>query len=155
MQRKQVIFVADSLDNAHKFQQVLSSLDVDVAAGSSAQFKKLLGRHPACDLVVYEARGGASEDVAGIEALLLDGKGICASSGSACTSGSLDPSHVLLAIGRPHEVAHGSLRLTLCESNTEAEIDHILACVPEIVAYLRGMSPVWRDLVEGKKSFIL
>ena len=87
--------------------------------------------------------------------LLLDGKGICASSGSACTSGSLDPSHVLLAIGRPHEVAHGSLRLTLCESNTEAEIDHILACVPEIVAYLRGMSPVWRDLVEGKKSFIL
>ena len=71
------------------------------------------------------------------------------------TSGSLDPSHVLLAIGRPHEVAHGSLRLTLCESNTEAEIDHILACVPEIVAYLRGMSPVWRDLVEGKKSFIL
>ena len=64
MQRKQVIFVADSLDNAHKFQQVLSSLDVDVAAGSSAQFKKLLGRHPACDLVVYEARGGASEDVA-------------------------------------------------------------------------------------------
>ena len=72
MQRKQVIFVADSLDNAHKFQQVLSSLDVDVAAGSSAQFKKLLGRHPACDLVVYEARGGASEDVAGIEALLLE-----------------------------------------------------------------------------------
>ena len=62
---------------------------------------------------------------------------------------------MLLAIGRPHEVAHGSLRLTLCESNTEAEIDHILACVPEIVAYLRGMSPVWRDLVEGKKSFIL
>ena len=72
MQRKQVIFVADSLDNAHKFQQVLSGLDVDVAAGSSAQFKKLLGRHPACDLVVYEARGGASEDVAGIEALLLE-----------------------------------------------------------------------------------
>ena len=72
MQRKQVIFVAVSLDNAHKFQQVLSSLDVDVAAGSSAQFKKLLGRHPACDLVVYEARGGASEDVAGIEALLLE-----------------------------------------------------------------------------------
>ena len=72
MQRKQVIFVADSLDNAHKFQQVLSSLDVDVAAGSSAQFKKLLGQHPACDLVVYEARGGASEDVAGIEALLLE-----------------------------------------------------------------------------------
>ena len=72
MQRKQVIFVADSPDNAHKFQQVLSSLDVDVAAGSSAQFKKLPGRHPACDLVVYEARGGASEDVAGIEALLLE-----------------------------------------------------------------------------------
>lgn len=72
MQRKRVIFVADSLDNAHKFQQVLSGLDVDVTAGSSAQFKKLLAQHPACDLVVYEARGGAVEDVAGIEAALLE-----------------------------------------------------------------------------------
>ena len=87
--------------------------------------------------------------------LLLDAKGICASSGSACTSGSLDPSHVLLAIGRPHEVAHGSLRLSLCEENTEEEIDQILAAVPEIVEYLRGMSPMWKDLVAGKKKFIL
>ena len=87
--------------------------------------------------------------------LLLDAKGICASSGSACTSGSLDPSHVLLAIGRPHEVAHGSLRLSLCEWNTEAEIDHILAETPQIVEYLRNMSPMWKDLVGGKKQFIL
>lgn len=87
--------------------------------------------------------------------LLLDAKGVYASSGSACTSGSLDPSHVLLAIGRPHEVAHGSLRLSLSEYNTDEEIDHILAVVPEVVAYLRNMSPVWRDLQNGKRRFIL
>ena len=87
--------------------------------------------------------------------LLLDMKGVCASSGSACTSGSLDPSHVLLAIGRVHDVAHGSLRLSLCEYNTEEEVDHMLKVVPEVVAYLRGMSPVWRDLQEGKRQYIL
>ena len=87
--------------------------------------------------------------------LLLDDRGICASSGSACTSGSLDPSHVLLAIGRPHEVAHGSLRLSLCEENTEADVDAILKAVPEIVAYLRNMSPLWKDKVSGKKEFVL
>jgi len=87
--------------------------------------------------------------------LLLDAKGICASSGSACTSGSLDPSHVLLAIGRPHDVAHGSLRLSLCEWNTDEEIDRILDAVPEVVEYLRGMSPLWKDLVSGKKPFTL
>ena len=87
--------------------------------------------------------------------LMLDAKGICASSGSACTSGSLDPSHVLLAIGRPHEVAHGSLRLSLCEWNTEEEVDYILAELPGIVAYLRSISPVWKDLESGKKQFIL
>ena len=87
--------------------------------------------------------------------LLLDAKGICASSGSACTSGSLDPSHVLLAIGRPHDVAHGSLRLSLCEWNTDEEVDRILKAVPEVVAYLRGMSPLWQDLVSGKKPFTL
>ncbi len=87
--------------------------------------------------------------------LLLDAKGVCASSGSACTSGSLDPSHVLLAIGRVHDVAHGSLRLSLCEYNTEEEVDHIIQVVPEVVAYLRGMSPVWRDLQEGKRQYIL
>lgn len=87
--------------------------------------------------------------------LLLDAKGICASSGSACTSGSLDPSHVLLAIGRPHEVAHGSLRLSLCEWNTEEEVDIILREVPRVVEYLRNMSPMWKDLVSGKKPFML
>ena len=87
--------------------------------------------------------------------LLLDAKGICASSGSACTSGSLDPSHVLLAIGRPHDVAHGSLRLSLCEWNTDEEVDRILDAVPEVVEYLRGMSPLWKDLVSGKKQFAL
>ena len=87
--------------------------------------------------------------------LLLDDRGICASSGSACTSGSLDPSHVLLAIGRPHEVAHGSLRLSLSEWNQPWEIDHILREVPRVVAYLRSMSPVWKDLESGKKQFML
>ena len=87
--------------------------------------------------------------------LLLDAKGICASSGSACTSGSLDPSHVLLAIGRPHEVAHGSLRLSLSEWNTEEEVDYMLKAIPEVVEYLRGMSPVWQDLISGKRSFVL
>ncbi len=87
--------------------------------------------------------------------LLLDMKGVQASSGSACTSGSLDPSHVLLAIGRVHDVAHGSLRLSLSEYNTEEEIDHILTVVPEVVAYLRSISPVWRDLQTGKRTYIL
>ena len=87
--------------------------------------------------------------------LLLDEKGIAASSGSACTSGSLDPSHVLLAIGRVHDVAHGSLRLTLSAENTEEEIDYLASSVAEVVAYLRSISPVWRDLCEGKRNFIL
>ena len=87
--------------------------------------------------------------------LLLDAKGISASSGSACTSGSLDPSHVLLAIGRVHDVAHGSLRLSLSHYNTEEEIDHILTAVPEVVSLLRNMSPVWRDLQNGVREYIL
>ena len=87
--------------------------------------------------------------------LLLDAHGVCASSGSACTSGSLDPSHVLLAIGRVHDVAHGSLRLSLCEYNTEEEVDHILDVVPQVVSYLRNMSPVWRDLQTGVREYIL
>lgn len=86
--------------------------------------------------------------------LLLDDKGISASSGSACTSGSLDPSHVLLAIGRPHEVAHGSLRLSLGEDITEEEIDYIIKSVEEVVTYLRNMSPFWRDLVNGKRPHV-
>ena len=87
--------------------------------------------------------------------LLLDDKGIQASSGSACTSGSLDPSHVLLAIGRVHDVAHGSLRLSIDESITDSDVDEIIAKVTEVVEYLRGFSPIWRDLTEGKKQFIL
>ena len=87
--------------------------------------------------------------------LYLDANGIAASSGSACTSGSLDPSHVLLAIGRVHDVAHGSLRLSLCHENTEEEVDHILKVVPEVVTLLRNMSPVWRDLQEGTREYIL
>lgn len=87
--------------------------------------------------------------------LLLDAKGICASSGSACTSGSLDPSHVLLAIGRPHEIAHGSLRLSLCEENTEEEAEYIINAVTQVVAYLRSISPVWRSLEEGKQNFVI
>ncbi len=87
--------------------------------------------------------------------LRLDDKGISASSGSACTSGSLDPSHVLLAIGRPHEVAHGSLRLSLGDDITEEQIDYLIKSVKEVVEELRSMSPVWHDLCEGKKKFIL
>ena len=87
--------------------------------------------------------------------LLLDAKGICASSGSACTSGSLDPSHVLLAIGRTRELARGSLRLSLCAQNTDEDVDRILEAVPETVQYLRGSSPMWRDLAGGKKPFRL
>lgn len=86
--------------------------------------------------------------------LLLDDKDICASSGSACTSGSLDPSHVLLAIGRPHEVAHGSLRLSLGEDTTEEDIDYLIKSVTEVVTYLRNMSPFWRDLVNGKRQHV-
>ena len=87
--------------------------------------------------------------------LLLDAQGICASSGSACTSGSLDPSHVLLSIGRVHDVAHGSLRLSVCHLNTDEEVDHMLKVVPEVVQLLRNMSPVWRDLQTGKREYIL
>ena len=87
--------------------------------------------------------------------LMLDDKGIAASSGSACTSGSLDPSHVLLALGRPHEVAHGSLRLSLSGSNTEAEVDYILSVLPDIIAYLREISPVWDELERGLRPHLI
>ena len=121
-----------------------------------------LSKIPHCALngdAVNRLPGNVSFCFEGIEGesllLLLDMKGVCASSGSACTSGSLDPSHVLLAIGRVHDVAHGSLRLSLCEYNTDEEVDHILSVVPEVVAYLRGISPVWRDLQTGKREYIL
>ena len=87
--------------------------------------------------------------------LLLDAKHIAASSGSACTSGSLDPSHVLLAIGRPHEVAHGSLRLSLCEENTEEDVKNIIEAVTEVVAYLRDISPVWEALEKGTQKHVI
>lgn len=87
--------------------------------------------------------------------LLLDDKGISASSGSACTSGSLDPSHVLLALGLPHEVAHGSLRISLSEYNTKEEAEHIIREVPKVVEYLRSMSPIWKDLQEGKREYVI
>ena len=109
--------------------------------------------------LVHRLPGNVNFCFEGIEGesilLLLDARGICASSGSACTSGSLDPSHVLLAIGRPHEVAHGSLRLSLCEWNTEEEVDYMLKVIPEVVEYLRGMSPVWKELLSGQRQFIL
>lgn len=96
------------------------------------------------------------EGIEGESLLLhLDAKGIAASSGSACTSGSLDPSHVLLALGRPHEIAHGSLRLTLSEYNTEAEIDYILEELPKIVSYLRDISPVWDELETGQRTHLI
>ena len=120
-----------------------------------------LSKVPHCVLngdAVNRLPGNVSFCFEGIEGeallLLLDAKGVAASSGSACTSGSLDPSHVLLAIGRPHEIAHGSLRLSLCEENTAEEMDHILKVVPEVVEYLRKMSPVWKDLESGKRQFI-
>ncbi len=87
--------------------------------------------------------------------LLLDAKGICASSGSACTSGSLDPSHVLLALGLPHEVAHGSLRLSLCPDNTEEEMRYIVEEVPKVVEYLRSISPVWEELEKGERQHLI
>lgn len=106
-------------------------------------------RLPGCVNMCFEGIEGESL------LLLLDARGICASSGSACTSGSLDPSHVLLAIGRPHEVAHGSLRLTLSEENTPDQIEYIIKSVKEVVEYLRKISPVWQDLQEGKRSYVI
>ena len=87
--------------------------------------------------------------------LLLDDKGIAASSGSACTSGSLDPSHVLLAIGRPHEVAHGSLRLTLSDETTQEEINTTVQAVTDVVTRLRTMSPVWDELQKGVRPYVI
>ena len=121
-----------------------------------------LSKIPHCALngdPVNRLPGNVSFCFEGIEGesllLYLDAMGISASSGSACTSGSLDPSHVLLAIGRIHDVAHGSLRLSLSEYNTDEEVDHILECVPKVVQNLRNMSPVWRDLLNGKREYIL
>lgn len=143
-----------SVENLPKTSPYVRSLRDDLIA----QLSKI----PHCSLNGDKEKrldGNVSFCFEGIEGesllLLLDEAGIAASSGSACTSGSLDPSHVLLAIGRVHDVAHGSLRLTLCENNTKEEIDYLAKKVADVVEYLRNMSPVWRDLQSGKRSYIL
>ncbi len=142
----------------------LAHLDENTVKVTAMRNKLIAGlsQIPHCSLngdCVNRLPGNVSFCFEGIEGesllLYLDMMGIAASSGSACTSGSLDPSHVLLAIGRVHDVAHGSLRLSVCEYNTDEEIDHILACVPQVVERLRAMSPVWRDLQTGKRQYIL
>ena len=152
-----IMGMAAALDDA------IANMDAHTAHVTALRDKLIAGlsKIPHCVLngdPVNRLPGNVSFCFEGIEGesllLLLDAKGVCASSGSACTSGSLDPSHVLLAIGRPHEIAHGSLRLSLCADNTEEEIDHILEVVPQVVEYLRKMSPVWKDLEGGKRQYI-
>ena len=149
-----VAALEESLSNLEENTKTVTALRDKLIAG--------LSQIPHCALngdPINRLAGNVSFCFEGIEGesllLLLDMKGVQASSGSACTSGSLDPSHVLLAIGRVHDVAHGSLRLSLSEYNTEEEVDHILTVVPEVVAYLRSISPVWRDLQTGKRTYIL
>ena len=145
-------------------EEACANMEVNNAKVTAMRDKLIAGlsQIPHCDLNgdrTNRLPGNVSFCFEGIEGeallLMLDMKGICASSGSACTSGSLDPSHVLLAIGRVHDVAHGSLRLSLSHHNTDEEIDHILTAVPQVVQALRNMSPVWRDLMTGKRQFIL
>ena len=145
-------------------EDAIANLDVNTRKVTALRDKLIAGlsQIPHCALngdAVNRLPGNVSFCFEGIEGesllLMLDMQGVCASSGSACTSGSLDPSHVLLAIGRVHDVAHGSLRLSLSEYNTEEEVDHILSVVPQVVQYLRNMSPVWRDLQTGKREYIL
>ena len=149
---------------AAAFEEACSHIDEDTPRVTAMRDRLIegLSKIPHCALngdPVNRLPGNVNFCFEGIEGesilLLLDARGICASSGSACTSGSLDPSHVLLAIGRPHEVAHGSLRLSIDAWNTDEDVDRILAAVPEVVAYLRDMSPVWKDLESGKREFVL
>ncbi len=149
---------------AAALQEACQNLEKNTAYVTALRDKLIAGlsQIPHCSLngdPVNRLPGNVSFCFEGIEGesllLMLDALGICASSGSACTSGSLDPSHVLLAIGRVHDVAHGSLRLSLCHYNTVEEIEHILQAVPKVVQNLRNMSPVWRDLQEGKREYIL
>ncbi|MBQ7415933.1 MAG: cysteine desulfurase NifS [Oscillospiraceae bacterium] len=149
---------------AAALEDACANMDTNMAKVAAMRDKLIEGlrKIPHCALngdAVNRLPNNVSFCFEGIEGesllLLLDMKGVCASSGSACTSGSLDPSHVLLAIGRVHDVAHGSLRLSLSEYNTMEEMDHILTVVPEVVAYLRSISPVWRDLQTGKREYIL
>ena len=148
---------------AAALDEAMAALDAHTEKVTALRDKLIegLSKIPHCVLngdPVNRLPGNVSFCFEGIEGeallLLLDAKGVCASSGSACTSGSLDPSHVLLAIGRPHEIAHGSLRLSLSDENTDEEMDHILTAVPQVVQYLRKMSPVWKDLEAGKRQFI-
>ncbi len=145
-------------------EEAIANLQTNTAKVTALRDKLIVGlsQIPHCALngdAVNRLPGNISFCFEGIEGesllLLLDMYGISASSGSACTSGDLDPSHVLLAIGRVHDVAHGSLRLSLSHYNTDEEIDHILSAVPAVVQQLRSMSPVWRDLQTGKRTYIL
>ena len=149
---------------AAALQEACAHIDENAAKVSALRDKLMAGLsqipHSALNGdPVHRLPGNVNFCFEGIEGesllLLLDAKGISASSGSACTSGSLDPSHVLLAIGRPHEVAHGSLRLTLCEENTMEEVEYMLKEIPQVVTYLRNMSPVWKELERGEKQFML
>ena len=144
----------EACDRIDETTEKVTALRDKLIAGLSQIPHSVLNGDP-----VHRLPGNVNLCFEGIEGesllLLLDQKGICASSGSACTSGSLDPSHVLLAIGRPHEVAHGSLRLSLCEDNSPEEVEYVLREVPRIVEYLRTMSPVWKYLMNGKRKFML
>ncbi len=144
----------EACENMEKNAQHVTALRDRLIAGlSKIPHSRLNGSHE------HRLPGNVNFVFEGVEGesllLLLDAKGVCASSGSACTSGSLDPSHVLLSIGLPHEVAHGSLRLTLCEANTEAEVDYIIECVAPIIEYLRNMSPLWDELEKGERKHVI
>ena len=144
----------EACDHLEENAAKVSALRDKLIAGLAAVPHSILNGHPTNRLP-----GNVNLCFEGIEGesllLLLDDKGICASSGSACTSGSLDPSHVLLAIGRPHEIAHGSLRLSLSEWNTQEEVDYMLAEIPKVVDYLRNMSPLWRAMEKGEKPYVI
>ena len=146
--------LSDACENLEKNAAKVSALRDRLIVGLSKIPHSALNGDP-----VNRLPGNVSFCFEGIEGesllLLLDEVGIEASSGSACTSGSLDPSHVLLAIGRPHEVAHGSLRLSLSEENTDEDVDVMLREIPRVIEYLRGMSPLWQDKLVGKKEFVL
>ena len=149
---------------AAAFEEALANMDERAAHVTALRDRLIegLGQIPHSLLNGHRTErlpGNVSFCFEGIEGesllLLLDDKGVEASSGSACTSGSLDPSHVLLALGRPHEIAHGSLRLTLSHETTEEEVDYMIDAVTQVVEYLRGISPVWRDLQSGKQNFVI
>ena len=144
----------EACDHLEENAAKVSALRDKLIAGLADVPHSILNGHPTNRLP-----GNVNLCFEGIEGesllLLLDDKGICASSGSACTSGSLDPSHVLLAIGRPHEIAHGSLRLSLSEWNTQEEVDYMLAEIPKVVDYLRNMSPLWRAMEKGEKPYVI